>query len=449
MSRSKNNKARLIEGPVGLTLFRLVVPMIWGVMAVMSQSIVDAYFVGQLGTEELAAIAYILPIAFFVTSMTLGVTVGTSAVLARQIGAENWGQVRRTVSHAILLGLSLILGLLVVGVLGIDQILALQDVPASSWAMIKSYLSIWMWSMFPLVIAMITNGAMRAHGDSLASSIILITAALVNAVLDPILIFGFGDFEGWGLKGAAWASFGANIAAMALALRYLLFRDRLIDWSLPAWSELQANWSAVLVIGVPSALANMVTPASRALLNRIITEFGAPAVAGFGVVFQLEMLSLIVPLALSSIIGPFIGQNLGAGRVDRMRQAMKLVLGFSFIYGFVVLVILGITAPWIAKQFVDEQQAIAVITGYLWAVPWSYGFYSVIMMTGAAFNSIGNPRPNFVLYSVRLLAIYVPAAWIGAEFFGIWGIIGASALSNIVVGVMALYWCHVRFPRAD
>lgn len=447
MSNPKNNKARLIEGPVGPTLIRLVVPMIWGVMAVMSQSIVDAYFVGQLGTEELAAIAYILPIAFFVTSMTLGVTVGTSAVLARQIGAENWDQVRRTVSHAILLGLSLILGLLILGVLGIDQILALQDVPETSWTMIKSYLSIWMWSMFPLVIAMITNGAMRAHGDSLASSSILITAALANALLDPILIFGFGDFEGMGLEGAAWASFGANIVAAALALRYLLFRDKLIDWSMPGWVELRANWSAVLVIGVPSALANMVTPASRALLNRIITEFGAPAVAGFGVVFQLEMLSLIVPLALSSIIGPFIGQNLGAGRIDRMQEAMKLVLGFSFVYGIAVMVLLAVTAPWIAKQFVDENQAIAVITGYLWAVPWSYGFYAVIMMTGAAFNSIGNPRPNFVLYSVRLLAIYVPAAWIGAYCFGIWGIIAASALSNIVVGAMALYWCHKRFPR--
>lgn len=447
MSSKSANRARLTEGPVGPTLIKLVVPMIWGVLAVMSQSIVDAYFVGQLGAQELAAIAYILPIAFFVTSMTLGLTVGTSAVLARQIGAEDWTKVRRTVTHVLILGFGLMLSLLFLGVLGIEEILKLQDVPPESWSMIKSYLGIWMWSMFPLVLAMITNGAMRAHGDTLASSSILIMAALANAVLDPILIFGIGDFEGLGFRGAAWASMGANFAAALLALRYLIFRDSLIDWSMPSWSGLKASWAAVLVIGVPSALANMVTPVSRALLNRIITDFGGPAVAGFGVVFQLEMLSLIVPLALSSIIGPFIGQNLGAGRVDRMREAMRLVLVFSFIYGIAVMIFMALGREWIARQFIDDDQTIAVITGYLIGVPWSYGFYAVIMMTGAAFNSMGNPKPNFVLYTVRLLAIYVPAAWIGSHYFGIEGIIAASALSNILTGGMALYWCYAHFPK--
>ena len=135
---------------------------------------------------------------------------------------REWDSVRRTVSHAVLLGLFLIVTLLLLGILAIDQVLLLQDAPVEIWGMVKDYLGIWMWSMFPMVLAMIANGAMRAYGDTMASSLILIIMALFNAILDPILIHGWGPVPALGLEGAAWATLGANVvAALMLSLIHI------------------------------------------------------------------------------------------------------------------------------------------------------------------------------------------------------------------------------------
>lgn len=447
MNAHQRKRARLIEGPVGPTLAKLALPMVLGLIAVMSTPIVDAYFIGQLGTRELAAIAYITPIAIVISSVTLGLTVGTSTVLARQIGAEEWDKVRRTVSHAIILGLVTICSLLALGAMFINPILAAQSVPHAFYGEIKGFMAIWMLAMLPLVPAMVANGALRAHGDSMAASLVMSISAVVNLFMDPLLIFGLGPIPALGFNGAAWATVAANSASALFAAYFLIKRDKLIEWAWPRWTELSANWLAVLMIGAPSAMANIINPVSRGVLNRVVTDFGPASVAGFGVAFHIEMMSLIVPLALSAVIGPFIGQNMGAGRDDRMREALRVGIIFCFAYGALMAVILALSGEWIARQFRDDAETVAVISDYLLVVPWTYGFYTVIMIVGATFNAMGNPRPNFALYAVKFIGVYIPFAWLGATLFDMMGVYAAASLSNIVAGGIALILCRNRFAK--
>ncbi|MCP3891853.1 MAG: MATE family efflux transporter, partial [Desulfobulbaceae bacterium] len=225
MSAANNKSRDLINGDISQTLKRMTVPMIVGMIMMMSFGLVDTFFVSLLGTEPLAAISFTFPVTFTLISLNIGLGVGTSAVIARLAGQGNQDNARETGSGAIMLS-SLLVGILaIIGGFTVVPIFSLLGAQDNLMPFIQDYMYIWYFASVFLAIPMVGNSVLRARGDTKTPSIIMATGGGINAVLDPILIFGVGPIPEMGIGGAALSTLISWIIC-SIWILYLLAKQR-------------------------------------------------------------------------------------------------------------------------------------------------------------------------------------------------------------------------------
>jgi Na+-driven multidrug efflux pump len=287
---------------------------------------------------------------------------------------------------------------------------------------------------------MVGLGAVRAAGDTAFQGAAMIAAVVFNAAIDPILIFGAGPIPALGLRGAALG----NVASWTLLCAAALWKMRQVGLletaEPPRAATFAASSRSVLHVGVPAAATNAIIPLSAALIVGILARFGAEAVAGLGVASRVEAFAMIAFFALSAIVNPFVAANLGAGRPERVAEAMRLVRRFALAWGALVAAVLWVAAPWLAARFTDDSRVVEVAARYLRLVPLSYGAAGILMVTNAAFNGLGRPMAATAISALRMFAVNVPVAWLGARLFGVPGVFLGIAVANVAVGVVAVVW---------
>jgi Na+-driven multidrug efflux pump len=294
--------------------------------------------------------------------------------------------------------------------------------------------------MLFLVIPMVGSGVIRATGNTAFPSLLMTVAAVVNAILDPLLIFGLAGFPRLELQGAAIATVIARGVTLLASLAVLYFRERLLVFCLPPRQRLLDSWKRILHVSLPAAGSAMVNPISVGITISLLAPFGAEAVAAFGIATRIEAFALIVLLALASSIGPFVGQNWGARQYRRVVAAVRLSSLFSLVWGLLMALLLGINATLIAGVFNDNPDVIAIARLYLLLVPVSYGANGIILLSSAVFNALGKPLPATVITVTRWLILYIPMALTGGYLFGVAGVFAAVCLANFAVGLAAFVW---------
>lgn len=432
--------AKLIDGPVGKTLVRLTIPMIIGIMAVIAFNMLDTYFVGQLGTIELAALSFTFPVVFVIGSISLGLGVGASSAVARAIGEGDKHKVKRLTTDSLVLATVIVVSFVVAGLLTIEPLFRLIGATEDILPYIKRYMVIWYPGMAFLIIPMVGNGAIRATGDTRTPGIVMVVSVIVNLILDPLLIFGYGPFPRWEIEGAAVATVIARAVTLVFSIWILHWRDKMITLKPPSFKEAMQSWKNILYVGLPASGTNLIIPVSMAVITRIVSEYGPAAVAGFGVAVRMEAFALTVIMALSSVMVPFCGQNWGAGRRDRVRRAVQLGQRFSMAWGGLMFIVFLLLAGWIGRMFNPDPVVIETITLYLWLVPFTYGLQGVLMLNGSTFNALNKPMPSAVLSAVRMAILYIPLAYLGSHLFQLRGIFGAASIANILAGIAAWIW---------
>ena len=440
-------RQKLTEGVVSKRLAGLAIPMMIGLFALISLGVVDTYFVSQLGTAPLAAMSFAFPITFIITSAAVGLGVGTATAVARHYGADETRQVQRLVRDGLLLASLFSAILLLFGYSTLDWVFVKLGAEEELLGLIKDYMRIWYLGTPLTVDGLIGLTVMRATGDSVTPSIFMSLAAILNMVLDPILIFGMFGLPRMELQGAAVATVVSSLFSFCGSLYLVGLRDKLVAWRWPTFARLGKSWRAILHVGLPSAATNLVNPICNAILVKFISAFGATAVAGFGVAARFEALALIACLALSACIGPFVGQNFGARRYDRMRDAMRISIAFCLFYGAGMAILLALFRSQIAQWFGADETTIPVVMLYFIIVPISYGANGIIMIVGAAYNALTQPRVNMLLYISKTFLLTIPLAWLGGQYFGLQGIFGAVAAGNLLVGFAAYWWFQRSFPQ--
>ncbi|NET57609.1 MAG: MATE family efflux transporter [Symploca sp. SIO2E6] len=438
-------KQTLTEGSVGWHLVKLTIPMIWGVFAVIAFSLVDTYFVAHLGTKPLAAMSFTFPVVSALGSLALGLGVGASSVIARAIGEGDRNRVQRLTTDSLTLSVLIVGIFIALGLTTIKPLFTALGAGSDILPLIEDYMQIWYWGMIFLVIPMVGNSAIRAAGNTQIPSIIMTVAAAMNIALDPLLIFGLGGFPRLELQGAAIATVIARATTLLASLLFLHYRERMLCFNLPKLQVVLKSWQSILHVGLPAAGTSLITPISIGLITSIVAAYGPVAVAGFGIASRVESFALIVLLALSATIGPFVGQNWGAKKYHRVQQALGLSFLFCLLWGILVAVILAPTAPWLASVFNRNPQVVAIAATYLLIVPISYGASGAILVASSAFNALGNPLPSVVLTLTRMLIIYVPLAYLGSWLFGVNGIFFAACFSNLAVGLGGYLWNRLDF----
>ncbi len=420
----------------------MTVPMFFGIFTMMMQMFADAYFIGHVGDRELAALSFTFPILMIVTSVAIGLGAGTSSVVARAIGAHDHRRARRLTTDSLLLSFVITAVVCAVGVATISPLFRLMGAPEDMIPLIAGYMMI-LYSGVPfVVVGMVGMSSMRATGDTRLPGMLMVIAAIANVILDPILIFGLGPIPAMGLNGAATAALTSRGALFIGTVLLMYYRLDMLSFSRPNPAELRKSWADILHVGLPAAGTNVIIPIAIAVITAMIAKYGPEAVAGFGVASRIESVLLVVFYAMSAIIGPFVGQNMSAGKADRIFLALKLCTLFCLGFGLLIAALLALGATWLPTLFSDSPEVTRVTSLFLWIAPISYGTYGMVMIMNASFNGMGKPMPAVMVSIARMVVIYVPLAFAGDYLFGIAGIFGAYAIANIASGFFSYAWAR-------
>ena len=433
-------RAYLTEGSVPRHLFNLTTPMIWGILAMMAFNLTDTWFVAQLGPAELAAMSFSFPVVMVLISLGIGLMAGTSSVLARAIGQNEHAKVRRLSTDALVLSLIISAVFSLLGIATLDPLFSLLGAGPSLLPLIREYMVPWYAGFVFFLSPMVGMGAIRATGDSRLQSQILIGAAVINLILDPLLIFGLMGFPRLELQGAALATIAARAATLGIGYWALRYKFDMLEFEPVRLAVFWRSCKQVLHVGMPAAGTNMIIPVATAFIVAVMARFGPENVAGFGVATRIEGVSLVVFYAMSAVIGPFVGQNLGAGRYERLVSSVNISAVFCLGFGLFLAVVLGVFAERLARLFNEDREVVRVCTLFLQLVPVSYGAAGIVMLVNAAFNGLGKPLPAVVVSTTRMLLLLMPGAYLGALWFGLVGVFGAIVVANVLGASIAYIW---------
>lgn len=427
----------LTEGHIAGQLASLAWPMLFGMLGMVIFNLVDTYFIGKLGVQQLAAIGFTFPVIMFVSSLSQGIGIGTSSLISRNIIIRQRQEIRIMASRAILLGLIVVCVFVLTGLVTIRPLFKAMGAEQEVMIYIYDYMSIWYYGVAFVVIPVIGNNIVRATGDTFLPGMLMLASSVVNIILDPLLIFGYGPFPEMGIKGAALATVIARSTGLIFILLVLIRREKLLTLNFGNLKSIFATWRDVVYIAGPAALGMLITPVSIGLITKILSGFGKEAVAAFGVASRIEMFALMVIASIGSVLIIFIGQNISKHRFERIYKALHYVLRFSLLWGILVFTLFLFFAPSIARVFSDNQMVIDIAKKYFLIVGASYGFHGLLMLSTASFNGINKPYPAVIFSILRMLVLYVPLAWLGARIMGINGVFWAGFTANILVGILA------------
>lgn len=437
----------LLTAPMTSVLLRMTGPMILGIVAILAFNLVDTFFIGMLGTQALAAISFTFPVTFVVTSLAMGLGAGLSAVMGHALGQGKHEEAARITTDNLFLAVLLVTLIAVAGALTIHPLFRLLGASDALIALIYDYMLIWYLTVPMLVLPMVGNAAIRATGDTKTPSLVMTVAGLVNGVLDPLLIFGIGPFPEWGIRGAAIATSLSWLMAMLVSLYILRHREGLLRWRLSPRPQLLAHWRALLHVAVPASFTNMLNPLANAVLMTIFAGLGTEVVAAYGAASRVEALLLIVMMALSSVLAPFISQNCGAGNPARAKAALQLCMRFALLFQLAVYALTWLLAPFIADLFSDHPQVVRLIVLYLHLVPIGYGFQGMVMLLASALNGVRASSISFLFNGLRLFVFLLPGAWLGTKLGGEQGIYLGILLANLAAGTLAWWYARHRFEQ--
>ncbi|MDI5890546.1 MATE family efflux transporter [Halomonas rhizosphaerae] len=440
-SRSRPARRELLEGPIGLTLLRKSLPVVGGMIAMMSFNLVDTWFISRLGTEELAAVAFTFPVVFTVISLAIGLGIGTSAVVARRLGQGDLGTVRRRATDAALLAVVVGLCMTLLGLATLEPLFRLMGADDLLMPHIRDYMGIWYLGAAAVIVPRVLNSILRAHGNTATQGLMMVLAAGTNVLLDWWLIFGIGPFPALGVSGAALAT----VLSWGLMAGVLVFQRELrelFDLAGLSWRGLAGSWRELGRIAGPAALTSVFTPIALGLVTRIMAGHGHDAVAGYGVGTRIEAISQIAVLALSMTLSPLVSQNAGAGQHDRVRRAILGCFVFVLAWQLLVWGVLQLLAPWLVAGYAQREAVGGVLRSFLWLVPLGLGAQGVVILAVSSFNALHRPARAMRLSVVRLFALTVPLAWLGGRLAGSTGVFAGMLAANLLVALLA--WRQIR-----
>ena len=429
----------LTSGSVSGNLRKQATPFAWALVAIFSFEAVDLFFISRLGDAPLAAIAFTFPIVWLVYGIFIGFEAGTASCVSRAVGRNDNKLACRLTTDTTVLAILVAFVIVIIGLFSIDPVFGLLGATDDLMPLIREFMEVWYW-VVPADSALWTSlAAIRARGNTLLESKIIIGSALINLVLDPILIFGLFGAPAMGVRGAAVATLIATLIMLVFTI-YYLNRLRVYANVIAPVREILYSWTHMLKIGVPAMATNAIIPVSNAIVVALIATIGVDAVAGFGIAMRLEPMVLIPFYALSAVSSPFAGQNLGGNHFDRLFEARRVATRFCIGFGLALAAFISLAAWPLSGLFSQSDSIRQVAANYIWIVSLSYGAYGVVMSVNAMFNGLGVPIPGLIITLARVLVIFLPLALLGKHYYGLKGLFAASTISNLLIGWIAWVW---------
>lgn len=449
MADEQKTAGKLTQGPIGKQLFEMGRHMFWGFFAMMAFAIVDTYFVAQLGTAQLAAISFTLPVILLIGSVARGLSAGATSVISRAIGQGDVNRVKILINNSLSLSLIVVSILVIIGILTISPLFGLLGANAKVLSLIHDYMFIYYLGVFFVIVPMVGNGALRALGNAKLPGLIMTIGAIINTILDPILIFGWLGCPRMEMQGAALATVIANAFIMVTTLWWLYFQEKVLAFNKTIIRGLIESWKKILQVAMPTTLNNLIQPVSLSVITAMVAHYGQHAVAAIGLGNRIDIFIMLVYMSLASVLAPFVGQNWGGGLKNRVKASLLISDRFVIIYGIGIAVLLMLLHAPLIKLFDQHPDVLKIATFYLLLIPWSYGAEGLRYNANAAFIAIGKPAYSVYIMAIKMLVLYVPLAFLGSQIWGVRGIMGAAFIANLITGLMARYFIRQKIEIID
>lgn len=430
--------SEVLHGNISKHILKQSGILLMGVLMLASFMLIDVYFISQLGSDSLAAVSYATPVMSLLVSLLLGMGAGMVVVVSNAAGSNNHFQLKQYLSSS--LSLSLLAGLLLLLILFSGSAYLFRQLGAEGEVLeqLLAYFEVLSLGMFFLSLLVCVTSLARALGNHKLLTYTMLLLVVVNAALDPLLIFGYWGFPRMGIAGAAWATTLAIFVSMWLPLPHLwkeLSKSRHSGWELASFF----HWKRIMAMAFPIILANGLVPLGNTVFVRLLSEFGDATVAAYGAGSRIDMLVILSFTSLTAVLAPFVGQNLGAGNYDRAYQGFRYGVIYAIIFGLGA----ALAATWfnedISRVFATDQPVFQALADYLSIVPWGYAANGFVMISLTTLNVHQRPWWATGVALGHLFLFYLPIAY-GATLAGsFYGVLTAYPFSHILAAALAYY----------
>ncbi|MCZ6830909.1 MAG: MATE family efflux transporter [Gammaproteobacteria bacterium] len=403
-----------------------------GLVAMFTVDLVDMYFLSLLGEQELvAAVGFGGTLLFFLTAVSIGLQIGMGALVSRAEGAHRRDLAGRYCSNILIFSGIAASVISAVAFIYLEDLLRFLGARGITLDYALAYSRIIIPNTAILAMGMCAANATRAIGDARRSMYATLGGSAVNAILDPILIFGLG----WGIEGAAVASNCARFVVLLLAF-HAIFRVH----NLPRPTSIaliKGDFRAISAVAGPAMLTNLATPIGASFVLKSMAQFGDGAVAGAAIMGRITPVAFAAVFALSGAIGPIIGQNAGAHNYTRVRQTLLAALLCNVLYVLAVWVVLWLLADGIVAVFSARDDAEFLIRFYINWLVGAFMFSGVLFVANASFNNLHRAHLATLFNFGRTLLGTIPCVYLGAKWYGAPGVMAGEALGATLFGSLA------------
>ena len=442
-SPRRDRSAAMGTDPLGSLLLRFSGPAIVAMASGALYNVVDAIFLGHVGSRELAAVTVAFPVMVAIMAVSSGTGVGAASYVARVLGSGDEGQARQTAGNTVLL--CLVWGVLTPVVLLplLGPILKMCGASADVLPLAQGYTTILVSTAGITFFIVSINAVIRSEGNAWLPMVAMLVASLLNIALDPIFIFVLD----MGVEGAAWATVVSRFVGMTIQLGYLLSRHSTLRPQLRHLLPRPAIWLEIYRTGLASSARSLVAAAIFAVMNSLASGYGDLAVAAVGIVLRLTTFVMMPCFGLTQGYLPLVGYNFGAGDLARVRRVTLLAAGWSAALTTTAAGLFVAFPAWFVRPFAPDPELAALAAHALRLFCPGLAVAGASVLLSAFFQGIGRGFPALALTLARQAVIFLPALMILPRFYDLDGVFLAQPLSDVSSFFITVVWVAVEFRR--
>jgi putative MATE family efflux protein len=433
--------------PLGKLLLKLSVPSIASMITVSLYNIVDTFWVARLGHEAIAALTIVLPYQILIYAVGMGTGIGIGALVSRRFGENNIEATNHVAGQIFFI--SLIWGLLfmMTPILLSEYILPAFGATPDILEFATQYLVITAYGAPQIIFIMVTGSLIRGSGDAVKPMVMMITASVVNIILDPLMILGIGPFLEMGIRGAALATVIANSVGAAIGLYYLVARKTPFRISAsPLWLDISILCD-IYRVGAPAAVLEITESLSFVLFNKVVSAYGSIAIAAIGLVIRISDLAFMPIIGVSNGLLPIIGFNFGAKNFKRLWQAVKIASVRIMLLLAVFTILLEIFTSGVIGVFSKDPDLLEITVPAMRVLLSTTMFIGPTIMFSTVFQGLSRGMMALVLSLARQFLLFVPLLYLMSYLFGLYGVWLALPVSDVLSFALTFTFTYSEYNK--
>jgi putative MATE family efflux protein len=403
----------LTQGPITKTILAMAAPVAAGMIFQTLYLLVDLYFVASIGDAAVAGVGAAGTLMFMVMAITQILGVSTVSLMAQAVGRKQQAEANQVFNQSMVISIVFGLLTLVGGLLSASFYMTQIAADGATQEQGTIFLHWFIPGMSLQFALMAMASALRATGIVKPGMVVQVITVALNTALAPVLIAGWGTGVAMGVKGAGLASSISVAVGIVILVYYFITQEKYVQFNTKQFAPDFAVWKRMLDIGLPAGGEMLLMFAYFAVIYLVIQDFGATAQAGFSIGGRI-MQSIFMPtMAIAFAIGPIIGQNFGAGRLDRVKEASRMGIILNALVMLVVTILVQINPQLLVRAFTDEAAVLAVGGDFLRIISINFVAQGVVFSCSGIFQGLGNTRPALLSSAIRL-AVFIPVAFMVA-----------------------------------